>query len=300
MNLVRDTLEFILGDSRAEGIVPTVGFTALLVAVSAAATAFLAVFALCLGMAADRLSERWTGDFARAATVRVPGTTGSIEPRVRTVLEILRTTPGIASARALTQDEQRALLRPWLGDGVPLDSLPVPRLIEVEETSEGPDREGLRLRLDGEVAGTIYDDHAQWRAPLLRAASALTWVARISVALTLLLMAIMVMMAARAALSANERVVNTLRLIGAHDSFIIRAFVRRITLRAILGSLIGLAMALAVLALFPTTGGDDIYFTGLAPRGLGWAVLAAVPIVVGAAAFFSTRWASRYALSQTR
>ncbi len=287
------------GEDGTEGLIPGTGFTALLLTLATGATAFVAVLALCLGLAAGRLAERWSTTLAQAATVRISGPAGELDARVAAALAALSATPGIVSARALSPDEQQALLTPWLGEGVPLDLLPVPRLIEVVETAEGPDRDSLVQALAGQVPGAIYDDHARWRRPLVRAAGGMQLLAGIAVVLTLLTLAVMVMLATRATLSAHQGIVTTLRLIGAGDDFITRAFVRRFTLRALAGAVAGSTMALVILAALPQAGADDAFATGLAPRGWGWPALALVPLVAGAAAFVSTRWATRYALRQT-
>ena len=48
-------------------------------------------------------------------------------------------------------------------------------------------------------------------------------------------MAAMITLAARAALATNAEVIRVLRLVGAKDSYIARAFVRRFTLRTLPG-----------------------------------------------------------------
>ena len=73
-------------------------------------------------------------------------------------LRVLRTTPGIIDARALSTEEQRALLAPWFGPELDLDSLPVPQLIEVIAEEDSFDAAGLRLRLAAEVPGAVLDD----------------------------------------------------------------------------------------------------------------------------------------------
>ena len=48
-----------------------------------------------------------------------------------------KTTPGIASYRALDDAETRALLEPWFGPDLPVEALPIPRLIQVVEGEPG-------------------------------------------------------------------------------------------------------------------------------------------------------------------
>ncbi|EPX85500.1 Cell division protein FtsX [Salipiger mucosus DSM 16094] len=229
----------VRGDSRADRVVPPTGFTARLTVFTAAAMAFLAVLALALSLAAGRLATTWGDELARASTVRISAPEGQGAAQVEAALRVLEQTPGVASARALTNDEQRALLEPWFGPDLPLEDLPVPRLIEVIETSEGYDGAGLRLRLQAEVPGAVLDDHTRWRRPLVTAATRLRLFGWVSLGLIAAAVGAMVTLAANAALAANAQVIAVLRLVGATDTYIARAFVRRFTLRALGGAAVG-------------------------------------------------------------
>lgn len=285
--------------SRPSGIVPAGGFPSLLVSLSAAATAVLAVGALCLGLAASRIAGAWEAELGRAATVRVEGTAEDLPARVGAALAVLASTPGIVSARALTEAELAALLAPWLGADVPVDLLPVPRLIAVVETAAGPDRDSLARQLAGQAPGATYDDHAEWRRPLRAAAGGLQATAVAAALLALALVAVIVTLAARAALAANRPIVTALRLIGAADGFIVAAFVRRLAASALAGSAAGTALAAALVALLPTDQTAAGILPALAPDGAEWAALAAVPAVAGLVAVLATRGAARAALAET-
>ena len=142
-------MALIAGDARADKVVPPTGFTASLTLFSAAAMAFLAVFALALSLATDRLADRWGEDSqgVRRCAYLSPRARWPRRPRRRS--RCFGQTPGIASARVLSDDEQRALLEPWFGPDLPVERLPIPRLIEIVEEGEGYDAAGLRLRLTG-------------------------------------------------------------------------------------------------------------------------------------------------------
>jgi cell division transport system permease protein len=105
---------------------------------------FLCVFALALSLASGRLASRWSDALARTATIRLSAPPEQVDVQTEAILALLATTPGIASARALSDDEARALLEPWFGPDLPLEALPIPRLIEVVEADPGYDGEGLR------------------------------------------------------------------------------------------------------------------------------------------------------------
>ena len=295
---IRGLGDLLIGDAQADRVVPPTGFTAWLTLFSAGAMAFLAVFALALSLATGRLAERWGDELARTATVRISAPEAQMAAQTAAALRVLETTTGVARARALDDAEQAALLEPWFGPDLPIDQLPIPRLIEVIETAEGFDADGLRLRLQAEVPGAVLDDHTRWRAPLVRAADRLRLLGWLSLVLIAGATAAMITLAANAALAANAQVIQVLRLVGARDSYIARAFVRRFTLRALGGAAIGMGLGcLAILAL-PSADAAGGFLTGLGFQGWHWLWPPVVPVLAAVVAFFATRAAARKTLEE--
>ena len=251
--------------------------------------AFLAVFAVALSLAAGRLADRWSDALDRTATVRLSAPEDQMALQTAAVLDVLATTPGIAAARAMTDDEQRILLAPWFGPDLPIDSLPLPQLIEITEDATGYDGEGLRLRLAAEAPAAVLDDHTRWRKPLAVAAARLRLLGLLSIALIATATAAMITLAANSALSANAQVIKVLRLVGARDSYIARAFVRRFTLRALMGAAIGTALGMIGVALLPSTDAAGGFLTGLGFQGSGWLLPLTLPPLAGIVAFVATR-----------
>ncbi|MBD3679056.1 MAG: cell division protein FtsX [Rhodobacteraceae bacterium] len=282
----------LIGDRRADRVVPPSRGMARLTEFSAAAMAFLAVFAIALSSATGRLADRWASELARTATIRISAPPGQVEEQTRRVLEVLATTPGVGSARALTAEEQRALLEPWFGPDLPIAALPVPQLVEVVETGAGFDSDGLQLRLRGEAPGAILDDHTRWRRPLVQAADRLRWLGFFVMGLISLTTGAIITLAAQAAMAANEKVIRTLRLVGARDVFIARAFVRRFTVRTFLGACIGTGLGVGVMSLLPPGDADQGFLTGFGFSGTDWLLPLLVPPLAAAVAFWSTRIAA--------
>ncbi len=273
-------------------IVPPSGAPAWLTSFTAGAMTFLAVFALALSLAADRLATRWAGALDRTATIRISAPDDQMEQQTRAVLAVLEETPGIASARALTEDETRALLEPWFGPDLPLTDLPLPRLVELTEATEGYDGQGLRLRLSAEAPGAVLDDHLRWRRPLAEAAGALRVLGVTAMGLIGLAMAAMITLAASAALAANAQVIKVLRLVGATDGYIARAFTRRFTMRASGGAAIGALAGIAGVFFLPAQDEAGGFLTGLGFTGMGWLwPLGFVPLAA-LIAFAATRLAA--------
>ena len=278
----------ILGDPQAARVVPPTGFTAHLTLFASGAMAFLAVFALALSLASGRLADRWADELARSATLRINAPEGQMAAQTEVALRILRQTPGVAQARALSEEEQAALLAPWLGAGVTLEDLPVPQLIEIIEGEPGYDAAGLRLRLGAEVPGAVLDDHTRWRRPLVEAANSLRRLGWISIALIAGAMAAMITLAANAALAANAQVIEVLRLVGARDDYIAGAFIRRFTLRALIGAGVGVALGVVGVLLLPEASDEGGFLTGLGFQGLGWLLPFAIPILGALVALAAT------------
>ena len=298
MDMLRRWLGILAGDPQADRAVPPTGFTARLTVLSAFAMAFLAVFALALSLATGRLADRWSSELAKTSTLRISAPAGQIDAQRDAALAVLQTTPGVASARALTDDEQRALLAPWFGPDLPIETLPVPQLIEIVEDDAGFDATGLRARLQAEVPGAVLDDHTRWRAPLVEAASRLRLLGIVSMILIAGATAAMITLAANAALAANAQVIRVMRLVGAQDIYIARAFIRRFTLRALTGAAAGtLAGTLAVL-LLPRTDVAGGFLTGLGFQGWHWLWPLIIPILAAVVAFAATRHAALRTLKE--
>lgn len=268
-------------------VVPSRGHGVWLVTVSAGAMAFLAVFALALSVSAARLSQSWASALAQTATVRIAAPPQELAEQTARVLEVLRTTPGIDSAREMGPDEQAALLEVWLGPDLPLDTLPLPRLLEVTETAEGPDRQGLRLRLTAEAPGAVYDDHTRWRAPLVEASARMQMLALLALVLIGGVVAAIVTLASSAALASNAQVIRVLRLVGARDRFIARAFVRRMTRRAALGAALGTALGMGAMSVLPDAGTESAVLLDLGFTGAGWALPLALPPILAVLAWIA-------------
>lgn len=293
-------LDLVAGDSQADRVVPPTGFTARLTLFTAAAMAFLAVFALALSLASGRLATNWKDALAGSATLRISAPADQMAAQTERALKILSETPGIAEARALSPDEQRALLEPWFGPDLPVESLPVPQLIEVRETGQGYDGDGLRLRLQAELPGAVLDDHTRWRRPLVQAAGRLKVLGWAAILLIFAAMGAMITLAANAALAANSQVIQVLRLIGATDTYIARAFVRRFTLRTLSGAALGMVIGMVAVLLLPSSSAEASILTGLGFQGAHWLWPLLVPPLAAIVAFFATRWASLRVLGGLR
>ena len=102
----------------------------------------------------------------------------------------------------------------------------------------------------------------------------------------------------RAALAANGQVIGVLRLIGAWDVYIARAFVRRFTLRALIGACVGTVLAMIGVLFMPAAAEEGASLTGLGFKGWHWILPFLIPPLAAFVAFWATRWAAFRTLSR--
>ena len=232
-------------------LVPTDSAASRSLAAVIAILTFLA--GLCAGAAemAATSAGQWQGSVAREVTIQVrPGAGRDIEADLARAEAIARAEPGIAEARVFSKSEAERLLEPWLGSGLDLSDLPVPRLITLKLGAPPPDLKHLRAGLTEALPGVAsLDDHVLWLQRLSTMANTFVGVGVGIVALVLVATGLAVAFATRGAMAGNREVVEVLHFVGADADFIARAFQRRFFGLGLRGGAIGAACALLAFAL---------------------------------------------------
>ena len=225
--------DLALGSNRAARLLPWV--VALLVYVAALGG---------VGLLALEHTLRASGQvLATAATLEVPA--DASDARLATVMALLRQTPGIQSARLLEPAETARLLEPWFGPAVPLDQLPVPRLIDLRVDPNGQaDLATLRQQLASVAPNSRLDEHLPWPPGLPAAARRVEVFFAASIIIALGLIGGSAALAVRSPLLAERSVARLLHALGAPDADIARRFAVRSLWQGLLGGAIGAAAAL--------------------------------------------------------
>jgi cell division transport system permease protein len=197
------------------------------------------------------VASEWQADVAREVTIQIrPGVGRDIEADIAKAAAVARATAGVAEVRPYSKEETTRLLEPWLGTGLQLDDLPVPRIIVVRIASGWtPDLVQLRKALASDVPGSSLDDHRGF-VDRMRAMSGAAVAGGIGVLVLVLIATVLsVTFATRAAMATNRPVIEVLHLIGAKDNFIAGHFQRHFLQLGLKGGLIGGGAALALFAL---------------------------------------------------
>ena len=75
----------------------------------------------------------WSSDVGREVTIQIKPIQGEVmDSNLRLAVSLAQATPGVASARALSLEESQDPLKPWLGDGLDLSTLSIPRIVAVQ------------------------------------------------------------------------------------------------------------------------------------------------------------------------
>lgn len=236
---------------REQPLVPvdTVAGRALMAVI--AILTFLAALSAGAAVLAARASEQWRGAVSNEMTIQIrPDSRRDIEVDIARAVTMAQATQGVDSVRAVPRAESDKLLEPWLGTGLDLVELPVPRLIVLRlRSGSGPDLAALSAALRREVPTAILDDHRLWVRRLSTMASTIILSGAAIVLLVLAAAALAVAFATRGAMAGSRDSVEVLHLVGADDAFIAREFQNRFVRLGLRGGAIGGLAAISVIAI---------------------------------------------------
>jgi cell division transport system permease protein len=212
---------------------------------------FLAALSAGAAVLAARASEQWRGAVANEMTIQIrPDSRRDIAADIARAVAMAQAVDGVEAVRAVPRAESDKLLEPWLGTGLDLVELPVPRLIVLRlRAGTGPDLAAFGAALRREVPTAILDDHRLWVRRLSTMASTIIMSGAAIVLLVLTAAALAVAFATRGAMAGSRDSVEVLHLVGADDAFIAREFQSRFVRLGLRGGTIGGLAAIVVIAL---------------------------------------------------
>jgi cell division transport system permease protein len=232
----------------AASIVPKSSIAGRSLTMVVAIMTFLAALTTGAVMMVVGAASDWQSEVGREVTIQVRPVSGrDLEADVRKAIEITRATAGIADVRAYTKEESEKLVAPWLGAGLALDDLPIPRMIVVKlEPGATPDLAGLRGLLAAQVGGASLDDHRRWIATM-RTMTGTAVLGGIAVlALVVAVTVLSVTFATRGTMAANRPIIEVLHYVGATDAYVGYQFQRHFLVLGFRGGAIGGGAAIAL------------------------------------------------------
>jgi cell division transport system permease protein len=268
---------------------------------------FLAALATGAVMMVMSAASDWQSDVAREVTIQVRPVSGrDLEADVRSAVALARATAGIADVRAYTKEESAQLVEPWLGSGLQLSDLPIPRMVVVKLASgAAPNFPDLRKQLADQVPSASLDDHRGWIARMRTMADTAVIAGLIMLVLVMVVTVLSVTFATRGAMATNRPTIEVLHYIGATDNFVASQFQRHFLVLGLKGGAIGGGVAMALFGLLQTldtwlagTAGGDEMTALFGSLSIGPAGYVAILVLIVAMALV-TAWASRRTVGQT-
>lgn len=202
---------------------------------------FLACLTLGAVIMVQDTANSWQSQISREITIQIRPEEGlDLAAELEKARDIALGFPGTTGATIMDDDATARLLEPWLGEGLDIDELPVPRLviITIDEASP-PDFASMRSALDQAVANVYLDDHRTWVDRLVAMANTTVIIGLCVLALVFSATILTVVFATRGALSGNQHIVEVLHFVGAEASFVASHFQRHFFLIALKGAVAG-------------------------------------------------------------
>lgn len=202
-------------------------------------------FLACLTVGAVSIvweaADAWQNDLVREITIQVRPIEGvDLIQEIDKAVALTQEFSGVGNVHVLSDEETRSLLEPWLGEGLDLETLPVPRLIQIQvEDPTELDLLQLRAALSDSVLGASIDDHSVWTSRLSAMAGAVVIGGFGILALVMASMILSVVFATQAAMAGNKDVISVLHFVGAEDAFIAREFQRHFLVLGLMGGVSG-------------------------------------------------------------
>jgi cell division transport system permease protein len=274
-----------------------------LVAVVAIMT-FLVSLTTGAAVLVTKAAGEWQSDISREMTIQImPAPGRDLDTSVNRAVAIARAISGVLEVRPYSKEESMKLLEPWLGSGISLSELPVPRLIVIKVAADAtPDLGQLRRVLADQVPGAVVDDHRGWIDRMRAMAGTAIAVGVCILILMFAATVLSVAFATRGAMATNKAVIEVLHFVGAKNGFIARHFQHHFLALGLQGGAIGGGAAIVVFLAATMishwlVGGDQgsslfgSFSIGLAGYAavLGQVVLIAVV----------TAWTSRHTVNST-
>lgn len=202
-------------------------------------------FLSCLTLGAVTLvsdsAETWQTQISREATIQIKPVEGlDMEAALASAAEAASGFAGVTSTTVVDRAATARLLEPWLGTGLDIDELPVPRLVTITiDPDNPPDFAAMRQALTTKIPQASLDDHRNWVDRLVAMAHTTVMIGAGVLALMLSATVLTVVFATRGAMSGNGHIIEVLHFVGAEARFIASQFRRHFLVTGMQGAAAG-------------------------------------------------------------
>lgn len=207
-------------------IVPSANVSGNALVLVIAIMAFLACLTLGAVSMIRSTAQSWESQISREITIQIkPDEKLDMEKALADARDLALTFNGTTDGTIVDKAATARLLEPWLGAGLELDDLPVPRLVIITiDEQNPPDFTAMRAMLTETIPQAYLDDHRTWVDRLVAMAHTTALIGTGVLVLVFSAMVLTVIFATRGTLSGNRHIVEVLHFVGAEAGFVASEF----------------------------------------------------------------------------
>ena len=240
---------------------------------------FLGALMFAAALVVSDAVDTWDSSLTGRMTIQIPENE-TPDDTIPKLTKALQSVKDITSVRIVPDAEARALLIPWLGEGVVESGLPIPSLIDVEiDAGSRIDPVLLQARLAEIAPNVAVNDHRAWLSALIDLARTAEILAFAILALIASAAVVAVIFTTQSGLAVHAAIIELLHQMGARDSYIASQFQLQALMLSLRGGVAGGAAAVIVLLFFGWIGRgiDAAFLPSLSLSLLDWIFLLLVP-----------------------
>lgn len=212
------------------------------------------------------------------------------DEELQKVVDFLKKMPEIKEVSPLDDEMHEKLIRPWLGDGIDIKSLAMPRLIDVSlYAGSKPDYDELSAKLAEVSEYASLDSHKIWLLKLMKFAASLKTLAIIVLLLVITICGVSIFYATKTNLGLHKDIIEILHLMGAKDTYIAQQYAHKTAVLSLLSGALGIFAAILVINVISELS-EDLEGGIIKEAGLtlfSWFEIILIPFLVSAMATFT-------------
>ena len=163
-------------------------------------------------------------------------------------IEFLQGVEGVIKVSALSDEQLKTLVQPWLGDGVNIEKLPLPRIIDVKlDKSADIDFSKLAKDLAEVSPQASLDSHKLWLSKLIAFADGLKMIAMTVLLLVVAISAGAIFYTTQMSLGLHRYIIEILHVMGAKDAYIAQQYAHRMAWLGLSGGAWGILLAVPMI-----------------------------------------------------
>lgn len=216
------------------------------------------IFAITLSgvLSINSILENWNQSILGSLTVQVMPINDANQEKAAAetlayqekAIEFLQTVDGVIKVTPLDEDQLKNLIQPWLGDGVNIENLPMPRIIDVKLASDA-EIDFAKLAQDLAIASpqASLDNHKLWLSKLIRFADGLKLIALTILLLVTAISAGAIFYTTQMSLGLHKYIIEILHIMGAKDAYVAQQYAKRMAFLGLIGGLFGLFFSIPII-----------------------------------------------------